>query len=81
MPMEHMQPDLESVANLKRSQLLDALSQHIFNNLPAHLIRLDDMKLLSRNDLWEDLRANIQGISSADLLVLRSPKVCIIFRL
>ena len=74
--MESIQLELaNTTVNLKRNQLLDALGQHIFNDLPAHLIRISDMKLLSRTDLWEDLRARIQDLSSADLLALRSPKV------
>ncbi|KAF8551231.1 hypothetical protein OG21DRAFT_1513009 [Imleria badia] len=72
--MERTQLELDNTLSLKRSQLLDALSQHVFNDLPAHLIRIHDMKLLSRTDLWEDLRATIQGLSSADLLALHPPK-------
>ncbi|KAG8214298.1 hypothetical protein J3R82DRAFT_9248 [Butyriboletus roseoflavus] len=68
------QLELESAVRLKRNQLLDALGRHVFNDLPAHLIQISDMKLLSRTDLWEDLRAYIRGLSSADLLALRSPK-------
>jgi hypothetical protein len=74
--MERTQLELEGAVSLKRNQLLDTLSQHVFDDLPAHLIRVNDMKILSRTDLWEDLRASIQGLSSADLLALRSPKVC-----
>lgn len=76
-----MQLELEGTLSLKHNQLLDVLSQHVFNDLPAHLIRINDMKLLSRTDLWEDHRAFIQGLSSADLLALRSPKVCTMIRL
>ena len=79
MLMEHTQPELENAVSVKRSQLLNALSQHVFNDLPTHLIRIHDMKLLSRTDLWEDLRVTIQGLSNADLLALQSPKVCILF--
>lgn len=74
--MERTQPELESTVGLKRNQLLDALGQHVFNDLPAHLIRISNKKLLSRTDVWEDLRAYIQALSNADLLALRSPKVC-----
>ncbi|KAH0826267.1 hypothetical protein J3R83DRAFT_5737 [Lanmaoa asiatica] len=72
--MERTQPEHESTVGLNRNQLLDALGQHVFNDLPAHLIRISDMKLLSRTDLWEDNRALIQDLSSADLLAHRSPK-------
>lgn len=74
--MERTQLELEGAVSLKRNQLLDALSQHVFNDLPTHLIRIYDMKILSRTDLWEDLRASFQGLSSAELLALQSPKVC-----
>lgn len=76
MPQERTQLELESTVSLKRAKLLDKLSQHVFNNLPAHLICIKDMKLLSRTDLWETLRADIQSLPSADILALQ---VCTIF--
>ncbi|KAG9317812.1 hypothetical protein JVU11DRAFT_2036 [Chiua virens] len=74
MEVERTPPDLESTASLKRNQLLDSLGQHIFNDLPARLIRISDMKILSRSDLWDDLHICIKNLSNADLLALPSPK-------
>jgi hypothetical protein len=72
---QNVEAEILSPVSSKRNLLLDALGQHVFNDLPAHLIRVYDMKLLSRTDLWEDLCASIQGLSSNDVLALSSPKV------
>lgn len=71
--MEHTQLQL---VDLTRNELLNTLCQHIFNDLPAHLIRIDDMKLLSRNDLLEDLRARTRDQTCTDLSALCSLEVC-----
>lgn len=72
---QRTQREPESTVCLKRRQLLDALNQHVYNDLPAHLIRTSDMKLLSRDDLWEDRRDFVENLSDRDLLAYRFPKV------
>ncbi|KIJ04445.1 hypothetical protein PAXINDRAFT_22265 [Paxillus involutus ATCC 200175] len=59
----------ESNEERLRRVCLDYFDEYVFNQLPLYLIRLSDMELLSRNDIWEDVRPlvdipklNYQGV-------------------
>lgn len=58
-----------------RERLLDACEIHVNNNLPNHLIRIADMKLITRNDFWDTNRPDVSA--RVDLIVndaLRIPQ-------
>lgn len=46
---------------------LEAFDNYISNELPTHLIRLQDMRLVGRDDIREALRPRIAAMTEADL--------------
>ncbi|KAF8129877.1 heterokaryon incompatibility protein-domain-containing protein [Boletus edulis] len=46
---------------------LEAFDDYVSNELPTHLIRLQDMKLVGRDDIREALRPRIARMTEADL--------------
>jgi len=55
-----------------RQQLLDYVDEYIFNNIPTHLLRMSDMKLVTRNEIWETVRPRIEADIDAALTELSS---------
>ena len=71
-----MQRSDPSVRSSIREQLLDACENHVNNNLPTHLIRIADMKLVTRNDFWDtnrlDVAAKVDSITKEHLCIPKS---------
>lgn len=51
------------------TSFFEAFDDYIFNELPTHLIRLQDMKLVGRDDIREALRSRISVMTEVDLLL------------
>jgi hypothetical protein len=49
-----------------REFCLGYFDNYVYNELPTHLIRISDMKLLSRNDIWGDLRPHVESMAIFD---------------
>ncbi|KAF8546087.1 hypothetical protein OG21DRAFT_1473262 [Imleria badia] len=46
---------------------LDSFDQCVYNDLPQYLIRISDMKLYSRNELWEIFRPHVLDTTPTDV--------------
>ncbi|KIK99527.1 hypothetical protein PAXRUDRAFT_30473 [Paxillus rubicundulus Ve08.2h10] len=62
-----------------RQQLLDYVDEYIFNNIPTHLLRMSDMKLATRNEIWEAVRPKIEADVDAALTELSSSDFVLCF--
>ncbi|KAF9225248.1 HET-domain-containing protein [Gyrodon lividus] len=51
-----------------REQLLDYVDRYIFNNIPTHLLRISDMKLVTRNEVRGAIRPQIEADFDAALM-------------
>ncbi|KAF9222190.1 hypothetical protein BS17DRAFT_736100 [Gyrodon lividus] len=58
--MSQDQPDDDLLSSIRETCFCVA-ETYVHNDLPTYLIRLSDMKLLSRNDILEDVRPLIQS--------------------
>ncbi|KIJ58472.1 hypothetical protein HYDPIDRAFT_44454 [Hydnomerulius pinastri MD-312] len=43
--------------------LLDAFDRYIYNDLPTHLLRISDMTLVTRDEIWEIFQPKIKAIA------------------
>ncbi|KAF8833324.1 hypothetical protein BDN67DRAFT_1017690 [Paxillus ammoniavirescens] len=56
-----MQPETDEELLLSIRQLyLDYFDEYVFNRLPTYLIRISDMKLVSRSEIWENVRPLVE---------------------
>ncbi|KIJ64203.1 hypothetical protein HYDPIDRAFT_154529 [Hydnomerulius pinastri MD-312] len=58
----------------RREQLQDALDDYVFNDLPTYLIRIRDKKLVTRDEIREAFRPQLEAISDEELRKFRSYK-------
>lgn len=54
-----------------RQQLVEACIDHVFNSLPTHLLRITDMTIVTRNEIWDAERSQIENILDENLGELR----------
>ncbi|KIJ19556.1 hypothetical protein PAXINDRAFT_127713 [Paxillus involutus ATCC 200175] len=56
-----MQPETDEELLLSIRRLyLDCFDEYVFNTLPTYLIRISDMKLVSRSEIWENVRPLVE---------------------
>ncbi|KIJ62408.1 hypothetical protein HYDPIDRAFT_114504 [Hydnomerulius pinastri MD-312] len=48
-----------------RQLLLDAFDRYVYNHLPTHLLRISDMTLVTRDEIWEVFQPKINAITDA----------------
>jgi len=54
-----------------RQQLVEACVDYVFNSLPTHLVRIADMTIVTRNEIWDAERSWIENILDDELRDLR----------
>lgn len=54
-----------------RQQLVEACVDYVFNSLPTHLVRIADMTIVTRNEIWDAERSSIENILDEELKDLR----------
>ncbi|KAH0828822.1 hypothetical protein J3R83DRAFT_3273 [Lanmaoa asiatica] len=57
-----------------RQQLLENCEQYVLNYLPTHLLRIDDMALVTRTEFWEAERDRIERKLQDDIHKFTVPK-------
>ncbi|KAF9220602.1 hypothetical protein BS17DRAFT_786804 [Gyrodon lividus] len=61
------QKDIVCSLSEARQSLQDAFDQYVFNDIPAHLLRTSDMRIVTREEIWETFRCKIEAIEDADI--------------
>lgn len=64
------QPSLSEREALARQRLRTTFETYVFNTLPTHLIRVADMTLVTRNDVWETFKPRVESLSDSHLAKL-----------
>lgn len=64
------QPSLSERETLARQRLQSTFETYIFNTLPTHLLRITDMTLVTRNEVWEAFKPRIEALSDSHLAKL-----------
>ena len=54
-----------------RQQLIEACIDYVFNSLPTHLVRIADMTIVTRNEIWEAERSRIENVLDDELREMR----------
>ena len=55
---------------LARQRLQTTFETYVFNTLPTHLIRVTDMTLVTRNEMWETFKPRIESLSDSHIAKL-----------
>ena len=61
------QPSVSERETLVRQRLRTTFETYVFNTLPTHLLRITDMVLLTRNEIWDIFRPRIESLSDTHL--------------
>ncbi|KAG6374445.1 hypothetical protein JVT61DRAFT_4484 [Boletus reticuloceps] len=64
------QPSLSERETLVRQRLQTTFETYVFNTLPTHLLRVTDMTLVTRNEMWETFKPRIESLSDSHLAKL-----------
>ena len=64
------QLSLSERETLTRQRLQTTFETYVFNTLPTHLIRVTDMTLVTRNEIWETFKSRIESPSDSHLAKL-----------
>ncbi|KAG8213353.1 hypothetical protein J3R82DRAFT_11839 [Butyriboletus roseoflavus] len=64
------QPSLSERETLVRQRLQTTFETYVFNTLPTHLLRVTDMTLVARNEVWEMFKPRIESLSDSHLAKL-----------
>lgn len=64
------QLSLSERETLARQRLQTTFETYVFNTLPTHLLRVTDMTLVSRNEVWETFKPRIDFLSDSHLAKL-----------
>ena len=54
-----------------RRQLVEACVDYVFNSLPTHLVRIADMTIVTRNEIWDAERSRIENLLDGELSSIR----------
>ncbi|KAH0828108.1 hypothetical protein J3R83DRAFT_3778 [Lanmaoa asiatica] len=54
-----------------RQHLIETCVDYVFNSLPTHLLRIADMSIVTRNEIWDAERSQIEDILDKELGELR----------
>ncbi|KAF8126970.1 hypothetical protein EV363DRAFT_1346771, partial [Boletus edulis] len=65
-----LQPSLSERETLVRQRLQTTFETYVFNTLPTHLLRVTDMTLVTRNEMWETFKPRIESLSDSHLAKL-----------
>lgn len=64
------QLSLSERETLVRQRLQSTFETYVFNTLPTHLLRVTDMTLVARNEIWETFKPRIESLSDSHLAKL-----------
>ncbi|KIJ58653.1 hypothetical protein HYDPIDRAFT_33668 [Hydnomerulius pinastri MD-312] len=57
----------KEISSHVRERLLEYFKQYASNALPTHLLRVKDMRLATRDEIWEEISPQLEKISDAEL--------------
>lgn len=64
---ERRRPVTTSSLSDARQHLAETCVDHVFNSLPTHLLRIADMAIVTRNEIWDAERLRIENILDEEL--------------
>lgn len=64
------QLSLSDRETLVRQRLRTTFESYVFSTLPTHLLRVTDMTLVTRNEVWDTLKPRIESVSDSHLAKL-----------
>ncbi|KAG9314933.1 hypothetical protein JVU11DRAFT_4041 [Chiua virens] len=64
------QLSLSERETLARQRIQTTFETYVFNTVPTHLLRIADMTLVTRNEIWETFKPRIESLSDSHLATL-----------
>ncbi|KIJ58275.1 hypothetical protein HYDPIDRAFT_34346 [Hydnomerulius pinastri MD-312] len=58
---------LQEEVSTERQLLLDAFDNYVYNNLPTHLLRISDMTLVTRGEIWDMFQPKMKAVTDTDI--------------